>query len=294
MLKKIILLFSLITFHVTANGQQTTDVLTRKISEEFDKHKGYYALAFTDLLSGKTVFIHERETFHAASTMKTPVMIEVFKQANAGKFSLDDSITLKNEFKSIVDGSPFHLDSLVDSEFVLYKRLGKKIKIRDLVYEMITVSSNFATNILIDLVGAKNVTQTMRELGAKDINVLRGVEDTKAFEKGLNNTTTAYDLMLIFNKLAKGQIINMQASKAMIDILLDQKFGTVIPAKLPADVKVAHKTGAFGKVRHDSGIVYLPNGRNYSIVIMSRDWEDEKETLELLSNVSRMIYDGVK
>ncbi|WP_149239581.1 serine hydrolase [Dyadobacter sp. 32] len=273
---------------------QTATTLTQKISAELTKHKGYYAVAFSESSSGKTVFINEREFFHAASTMKTPVMIEVFKQANAGKFSLTDSVTLKNEFKSIVDGSLFRLDSLVDSELVLYKRIGKKMVIRDLVYEMITVSSNFATNMLIDLVGAGNVTQSMRELGAKDMKVLRGVEDTKAFEKGLNNTTTAYDLMLIFAKMAQGEIVNQKASKAMIEILLDQKFGTVIPAKLPADVKVAHKTGAFGKVRHDSGIVYLPNGRHYSIVILSRDWEDEKETLELLSDVSKMIYDAVK
>ena len=275
-------------------GQNSATELQNRIKEEFKKHKGYYAVAFSDPASGKQVFINERETFHAASTMKTPVMIEVFKQANAGKFSLTDSIILKNEFKSIVDGSMFHLDSLVDSEYVLYKRIGKKITIQDLVYEMITVSSNFATNILIDLVGAKNVTQTMRKLGAKDINVLRGVEDTKAFDKGLNNTTTAYDLMLIFKKIALGQVISKKASDAMIKILLDQKFNTVLPAKLPTDVKVAHKTGAFGKVRHDSGIVYLPNGRSYFVVIMSRDWEDEKETLELLSGVSRMIYDAVK
>jgi beta-lactamase class A len=294
MLKKTIALFMLSALWLPSYCQISNEDLRLRVSEELKKHEGYYAIAFKDPSTGKELFLNEKETFHAASTMKTPVMIEVFKQAGKQKFSLSDSILLKNDFKSIVDGSSFHLDSLVDSEPVLYKRIGKKMTIRDLVYEMITMSSNFATNVLIDLVGAKNVTQSMRKLGAKDIQVLRGVEDTKAFQKGLNNTTTAYDLMLIFQKLGEGSVISEKASNAMIDILLDQKFNTVIPAKLPKDVKVAHKTGSFGTVRHDSGIVYLPNGRKYFIVIMSRDWEDEKETIELLSGISRMIYEAVK
>ena len=62
--------------------------------------------------------------------------------------------------------------------------IGKRKTIRDLVFDMITVSSNLATNILIELVGAKNVTETMKQIGAQDIRVLRGVEDTKAFQLG--------------------------------------------------------------------------------------------------------------
>ena len=294
MIKKILFIVLLCALQFPAFAQDSMSALKQKIEDEFKNHKGVFAVVFKDLSSKKEVYINEKEIFHAASTMKTPVMIEVFKQVNQGKFSLTDSIILKNEFKSIVDGSPFKLDSLVDDERVLYSNLGKKFAIKDLVFEMITVSSNFATNIIIDLVGAKNVTQTMRDLGAKDVKVLRGVEDTKAFEKGLNNVTTAFDLMLIFQKMAEGSIINQKSCDEMIKILLAQKFNTVIPAKLPTNVKVAHKTGAYGKVRHDSGIVFLPDGRKYVIVIMSREWENEKENTELLANVSKMVYDSVK
>jgi beta-lactamase class A len=146
------------------------------------------------------------------------------------------------------------LDSADDSEYELYKHIGEKRTISALLYQMIIVSSNFATNLIMQKVGAQNVTQSMRQLGAKDIQVLRGVEDNKAFEKGLINTTTAHDLMLIFEKIAKVEAVNAEASQAMINILLDQKFNEIIPALLPPGVKVAHKTGSITHVHHDSGI----------------------------------------
>jgi beta-lactamase class A len=133
----------------------------------------------------------------------------------------------------------------------------------------------------------------MRDLGAKDMQVLRGVEDTKAFQKGLNNTTTAYDLMLIFDKLAKGQAVNVGASAEMVTILLDQRFNTIIPAQLPSGVKVAHKTGSIVGVHHDSGIVYLPDGRHYVLVLLSQGIKDEKAAVTLMANLSRRIYQYV-
>src|SRR4030095_9024841 len=144
--------------------------------------------------------------------MKTPVMIEVFKQAAEGKFSLNDSITIKNEFRSIIDSSTYQLDSADDSEKELYKQIGQKRKLSDLVYDMIIVSSNLATNMIIELVDAKEVTKSMRRLGANDIEILRGVEDSKAYAAGMNNRVTAYDLMLIFEQIANDKAVNKEAS----------------------------------------------------------------------------------
>jgi len=252
--------------------------------------EGQFAVAFKDLQTGETLFINEKENFHAASTMKTPVMIEVFKQAKAGKFKLSDSILVKNEFKSIVDGSPYSMDIADDSGDGLYKMIGKKMTIYDLTYQMIIVSSNLATNILIDLVDARNANESMRKLGAKDIQVLRGVEDQKAFEKGLNNTTTAYDLMLIFEKIAQNKVIDKQSCEEMRKILFDQKFNEIIPDKLPKIVKVAHKTGSITGVQHDSGIVYLPDGRKYVLVLLSKKLKSADAGVKILAEVSEEIY----
>lgn len=289
---KILLL--LLGISITAFAQQkSTDELKKQIQERLSKVEGEFAVAFKDLQTGNTLYINEKTNFHAASTMKTPVMIEVFKQAKAGKFKLSDSILVKNEFKSIVDGSPFSLDISDDSADDMYRKIGKKMTIYDLTYQMIIVSSNLATNLLIDLVDAKNANATMRKLGANDIQVLRGVEDDKAFQKGLNNSVTAYDLALIFEKIAHKKTVGKKDSDEMIKILFDQKFNEIIPAKLPKEVKVAHKTGSITGVQHDSGIVYLPNGKKYVLVLLSRKLKDVSAGVEALADVSKMIYDSM-
>ncbi|PJB01112.1 MAG: serine hydrolase, partial [Ignavibacteria bacterium CG_4_9_14_3_um_filter_36_18] len=147
----------LICFYGMIMAQSNIEKLTAEIKNKLDSAKGIYGLVYKDLQTGENIFYNEKENFHAASTMKTPVMIEVFKQAEEGSFSLDDSILVKNEFKSIVDSSLYRMDISEDSGENLYQFIGGKKTIRQLVYDMITVSSNLATNILIDLVHAENV-----------------------------------------------------------------------------------------------------------------------------------------
>ncbi|HEY0608403.1 MAG TPA: serine hydrolase [Chitinophaga sp.] len=285
-----LLAFLAVTQFASCSSRRFPDELKRRIQDTLAKHPGVFAVAFKDLATGEEILINEREMFHAASTMKVPVMIEVYKQAAAGKFALSDAIMIRNSFRSIVDSSEFTLDLNDDSEQGLYQQLGAKQPLSYLVYNMIIRSSNLATNMVIELVDARNVTQSMRDLGARDIRVLRGVEDDKAFEKGLNNTTTAYDLMLIFEKIAQGKAVDSTASREMIKILLDQQFNDVIPARLPKDVKVAHKTGEISGVRHDAGIVFLPDGRKYVLVLLSKQLKDVPAGVEVMAGVSEMIY----
>jgi beta-lactamase class A len=293
MAKQIYFVALILVCFAGCTSRPPVEKLKEQIIAELGKQEGVYAVAFKDLQTNEELLILENERFHAASTMKTPVMIEVFRQANHGKFSLEDSIVIKNEFKSIVDGSSFSLDSADDSEKELYSLIGQKKRISDLVYDMIIVSSNLATNLIIELVDAKQVTKTMRKLGAKNIEVLRGVEDTKAFEKGLINSTTAYDLLVIFEQIAKRDMVNPVASEAMIKILLNQKFNEVIPAKLPKEVKVAHKTGNVTGVNHDSGIVFLPDGRKYVLILLSKEVKDSDAGIKAMANVSEMLYKHV-
>ena len=272
------------------SNRMTLHKLQDQISAKLAEQPGNFAVAFKDLATGDTLLINDQEYFHAASTMKTPVMIEVYKQAAAGSFSLNDSFILKNEFKSIVDSSVFSLNANDDSEKELYRHLGEKRTLYNLVYDMIIMSSNLATNTVIELVNAKSVTQTMRQLGAKHIQVLRGVEDSRAFEKGFNNVITANDLMVIYEKMANREIVDSASSQAMIKILLNQQFNKIIPARLPKDVKVAHKTGNISHVQHDSGIVFLPNGKKYVLVILSKNLQNEEKAIKTMAEVSEMIY----
>ena len=292
-MKKTLLFLAIITLQnfPQDNIMSLTDLKT-KIKNEFASIEGTFALAFSDLSNSENeIFINEGETFHAASTMKTPVMMELFKQGNENKFSLNDSVLVKNEFKSIVDGSPFSMNIDRDGGEKFYDLIGTKQPMIELIKDMVTLSGNLSTNILIELADAKKVNETMRSIGAKDIQVLRGVEDMKAFEKGLNNTTTAYDLMIIYSALGEGSFVSEKACEEMIEILMQQKFQTKIPALLPDDVKVANKTGSITGVSHDSGIVFLPYGRKYVLVILSKNLSDMKAGNDAIAKASRYIYD---
>ena len=291
MTTRIFLLFLILACSMLACKPKTTmEELFQQISDTLARQDGKFALVFHNLGTHETLEIEAGELFHAASTMKVAVMIEVYKQAAERKISLDDSITIHNEFKSIVDGSIYSLDTADDSEQGLYQQMGQKRKLSDLVYDMIIVSSNLATNLVIELVGPEQVTRTLRDLGAAHTEVLRGVEDQKAFDKGLNNVTTAEDMGIIFKRIAEGDAVSPQASEAMIRILLDQKFNEIIPARLPADVKVAHKTGSITGVRHDCGIIFLPDGRKYVLVLLSKEMKDEEAGIRAMAAVSEMIY----
>jgi beta-lactamase class A len=293
MIKQLLFLL-LVIMLISCDKKQTADELKEGIEIELAKQSGNFAVAFKDLTSGEEILINEHTLFHAASTMKAPVMVEVYRQATAGNFSLKDSILIKNEFKSILDSSTYSLTAQSDSDTLIYKHIGEKRTIYSLLYDMIIISSNLATNLIVELVDAKNVTQTMRDIGANDIQVLRGVEDGKAYEAGLNNQVTAYDLMLLYETIANEETVNAEASMAMIDILLDQRFNDIIPAKLPKEVKVAHKTGSITGVRHDSGIVFLPDGRKYILVLLSKDLQDADASIQAMANVSEMIYNYEK
>jgi beta-lactamase class A len=250
-------------------------------------------VAFYDLARGSELLINADENFHAASTMKVPVMMETFRQASEGRLSLDEKITIKNEFTSIADQSHYSITPESDSETTLYKRLGEKESIRELMRLMITVSSNLATNILIERVTAARVMELMNQLGAKNIRVLRGVEDSKAFEKGLNNSTTARDLMILLRLIAERKAVSPSASDEMVKVMLDQKFNEGIPAGLPAGAKVAHKTGSITRINHDAAIVLPPSRKPYVLVVLTRGIEEEKRAHRLIVDISRAIYEFV-
>lgn len=281
-------------------GVQAQDIppgkqqLVAQIREWLNRQPGTYALAVKHLPDGDTILINEKEMFHAASTMKTPVMIEIFRQAAEGKISLDDTLLVQNEFASIVDGSSYQLSPADDSDDEVYRKMGTHQTIRYLLFRMITRSSNLATNLLMKLADGKQVTTTMRSLGAPTIQVMRGVEDSKAYRQGLNNVTSAYDQMKIYEQIALGQAVNGDASKKMIEILVQQFYRDIIPVQLPSGTPVAHKTGWITGVFHDAGIILLPNGGKLVLVLLSKGATDEGATKLALSTVAALVYNYYK
>jgi beta-lactamase class A len=269
-----------------------TDPLRASLQERIAQVKGAsVAVAYQHLGNPKdSLYLEADRSFHAASTMKVPVMIEFFRQVDAGKLSVGQELTLANQFASIVDGSPYALDAKDDEDASLYERLGKPVPARELVERMITRSSNLATNTVIALVDAKRVTKTLRSLGARQMTVLRGVEDGKAYQKGLNNTATARDLATLMTAIEQGKAASPASTQAMRSILLAQELNLEIPAGLPPGTPVAHKTGQISGVLHDAAIVY-PSGRPpYVLVVLTSGIPDEKVARSLIADLARQVH----
>jgi beta-lactamase class A len=277
--------------NATAYAQNAKlDAAEKSVLARVEKSGAEVGIAFRMLNENDEWYSRADESFHAASTMKVPVLIELFHQVKEGKLKLGDTLVVKNEFHSIVDGSPYSLDAEDDSETDLYKAEGQKRSLAQLAELMITVSSNFATNLLIEKLSVENIRTTVHSLGADGMNVLRGVEDGKAFEKGLNNTTTARGLAILLTAIGEGKAVDSESSEQMAAILKRQKFNEAIPAGLPAGMPVAHKTGDITKIHHDAAIVYAK--RPFVLVILVRGIAEDKEAYRLMADITRDLYNA--
>lgn len=262
-------------------------MLQEKIEEILKNVEGHFAVAIKDLGSDEELMINADEPFVAASIIKVPIMVEVFKQAHFGMFSLEDTITLTQE------------DQVPGAGILHELTPGLKLPIRDLVKMMIVQSDNTAANMLIDLVGAENVTQTMKEMGLQDTVLLWKLQIVPANRQGYNHLT-ARDMTRLFTLMANSQVVSWRACDLMIDILKRQQLNNLLPAYLPLEVdepvgalpivQMAHKTGEITGVRHDSGIIYHRNGA-FAITVLSKDLLDEKAGERALAEIGKAAYE---
>jgi len=261
------------------------------------------SVGFVDLETGTNAFHDADLVMHAASTMKVPVLLELFRQAAAGERALDERVELRNSFVSIADGSDYSLEPAEDSETDLYGRLGTELPLDELARRMIVRSSNLATNLLIEEVGADRVRETMEEIEAPGMQVLRGVEDIPAYEAGLSNTTTARALTRVMETIARcerGEVhealdpLTAEDCTAMTAILRDQAFTEQIPAGLPAGTPVANKTGWITRIAHDAAIVYPDDRSPYVLVVLTRGLADQALAAAAIADVSRAVWEAIR
>jgi beta-lactamase class A len=251
------------------------------------------AVVYRSLARPDSIVINGDSSFHAASTMKVAVMIQLFRDVDAGRLRLEQPVPVTNRFASIVPGAPvFAADMKDDSDSSLYARVGTAVPLRELLTLMIQRSSNLATNTIIQLLDARRVDSTTHALGAARMRVLRGVEDSAAFGRGLNNTATARDLATLMQAIAADRAASARSCRSMRDILLGQEFNAEIPAGLPPGTRVAHKTGWITGVLHDAAIVYPTDRGPYVLVVMTGNIPDEHVAQGLIADISRIVYNG--
>jgi beta-lactamase class A len=251
------------------------------------------AVVARDPVSGFQFDLEPDLRFHAASTMKIAVLIELGRRIDAGELSWTDSLPIRNRFASIVDGSPYELDPASDSDSTVYAAIGSRWTLRRLATRMIVRSSNLATNLLVERLDPRRITATIRRLGADSMVVLRGVEDGLAYERGLNNTTTARDLATLLLALAQARAATASTARELLGILEDQEFNDGIPAGLPPGTRVAHKTGEITATWHDAALVYPDGGPPYALVILTRGIPRRERGVAMQADLARLLAGAI-
>jgi len=289
--------------NLAAAATPSSAVETR-IQARLASFRGSLGVYATHLGTGETIAVHPDTRFPTASLIKTGVMVEVFQQLEAGRLKRDQLVPLTDEIK--VGGSGV-LHSL---------RGGSSWSVADLLFLMVALSDNTATNMLIGLTGTQAVNDRMVSLGLKQTRLYRptfrgGHADAFPDEEkdyGLGSSTPR-EMATLMERIARGQAVSPEASRDMEALLGKQQVHEVLCRLLPgseAGVTVAHKTGqdeeklpdpsgAPGSVRTDAGIVTTPKGR-YVIAIFARRaldmrWTVDNEALVAGAEVSRLVFD---
>ncbi len=213
------------------------------------------AIEILDLSTGYRVGYNARVSMPAASTIKVPVMVEVFRQLQAGNFDLNRRIELLAHDKDYGSGD------LCDEPN------GGSYAVSELLAKMIDISDNTATNMLIRLVGRTNINRTMIDLG---LDRTRLTQDVRTENMSVRQTlrSSPDDMVRLLSLMAHRNLVDEWSSNEMISILEDDQINTLLPEPLPDDVPIAHKTGSFFDTLNDVGIVYASDAP-YVIAVMT-------------------------
>ena len=251
------------------------------------------AVAVYDTETQLTFRRHADRWFHAASTIKVAILLGVYASIHHGWLRPQSRLHVRNRFRSAVDGHPFRVAADRDANAQVHTSVGKMMRVTDLALHMIATSSNLATNLLLDLVGLETVQRALDELHLDGIDIRRGVEDERAFERGINNRVTADGLVQLMRLIAEERAFSPELSRDMLNILHAQEFKNGIPARLPSAVKVAHKTGEISTIAHDAGVVYPPKRKPYVIAVLTEWAPDGSGRKSTIAEISAAVYEAL-
>jgi beta-lactamase class A len=253
------------------------------------------AVAFHDYQTDTAWSLRGGQWFHAASAMKIAVLIALHHTAADGRLELDAPLHVRNRFTSRVDAEPFRIARERDADAVVQAQVGKTMRLRDLAERMIVASSNLATNLLVDLLGPQAIRDTLAALGVGGIEVLRGVEDQRAHDAGLDNRVTADGMLGLLKLLHEPGRLPPETAREMVEVLQRQELTGGLPLGLPPEIRgnarVAHKTGEISTVAHDAGLIYLPERAPFALVVLT-EWPAGGESRQpTVGKIAGAVYD---
>ena len=274
---------------------QNLDALRQRIDAAARKSDARaIAVALHDAESGAELQYDADRWFHGASTIKIAILLAVYGEIDRGRLAPQSRLHVRNRFLSAYDGSPFRILADRDSDSEVHASIGKTMRVSELALHMIAMSSNLATNLLLDLIGLETVQRTIERFGLTGLDIRRGVEDEKAFEHDIVNRVTANGLVGLLRLIAEERAYSPELSREMLDILHQQEFKKGIPARLPRDVRVAHKTGDISSVAHDAGVVYAPGRKPYVVAILTEWAADAGSRSPTIASISHAVYDYLR
>ncbi len=274
---------------------QNLDALRQRIDAAARKSDARaIAVALHDAESGAELRYDADRWFHGASTIKIAILLAVYGEIDRGRLAPQSRLHVRNRFLSAYDGSPFRILADRDADSDVHASIGKTMRVSELALHMIAMSSNLATNLLLDLIGLETVQRTIERFGLTGLDIRRGVEDEKAFEHDIVNRVTANGLVGLLRLIAEERAYSPELSREMLDILHQQEFKKGIPARLPRDVRVAHKTGDISSVAHDAGVVYAPGRKPYVVAILTEWAADAGSRSPTIASISHAVYDYLR
>jgi beta-lactamase class A len=252
--------------------------------------------ALFDYQTGKSWSFAGDRWFHAASTIKIAVLACTYTTIEERGLTPWHRLHVRNRFFSAADGSPYRVLASRDSDAEVYASIGRTMRLGDLARHMITVSSNLATNVLLDFIGVRQARRILSAAGIRGIDLVRGVEDDRAFDAGISNRVTADGLVGLLRAILERRFGSDEHGEEMLDILSAQAFNSGIPAGLPppirAAARVAHKTGEISTVTHDAGIVFLPGRPPYALAVLTTTG-DAPNRFEPIARISARAFEHI-
>ncbi len=253
-------------------------VLEEKIKEETNNFGQETGLIIKDLSTGWTIAVNEDKLFPSASLVKVPIMATIFSLSAEKGLNLEQRLVLSNKCKVLGSG------------LIKDYAAGTKFNIDYLIEVMITESDNTAANMLIDYLGIEPLNNYFKKLGLSNTNIARKMMDFKSRQEGIENFTSARDVAYLLEEIYNDKLINKDFSRKCLEILKKQKARDRIPAKLPSDAVVAHKTGLEKGVCHDVGIVFTPRGDFLICVLTRHNYKFAAPAKKFISQVAMDAY----
>ena len=218
--------------------------MMQEILKELESFPGNAGFYYEDLTTGETAEYNGDMMMNAASVIKVPVMVELFRQIEAGLAKADELVEVRDEDRVPICG----VLTLMHS--------GMEVTPIDLCWLMITISDNMATNMLIDLLGVDNIQANNERLGLEGVKLSRKLFEKRPEFRGMRNYISGNGIGKLLEMIYKGEVVSKEASKEMIDMMLAQQCTNKIPLLLPGEGRAAHKTGEDGGITHDTGIIF--------------------------------------